>query len=169
MDINSLTRAIKQKALELGFNKIGIARVEELPEAKFLMEWLKKGFHGEMKYMKQSLEKRLNPQKLLPNAKSIICVAINYYTQDAKINSQFIGKISRYARGDDYHKVIFDKLSELENFIIEKTDAVTRICVDTNPILEKLWARKAGIGWQGKIQLLLHANLAHGSFSERLS
>jgi epoxyqueuosine reductase len=154
--VASLTQQIKQKALELGFHKIGVVRAETLaPEGEHLREWLANGFHGEMGWMEREPEKRADPQILFPDAKSIVVVALNYFTPHEHEEGDATGKISRYAWGDDYHDVLKEKLRELLVFIksLDET-ADGKICVDTAPMMDKAWAARAGLGWVGK-----HSNL----------
>jgi epoxyqueuosine reductase len=152
----TLTQKIKEKALEIGFHKVGIARAEALPrEREYLENWLERGFHAEMRWMEREPEKRADPQLLLENAKSVISVALNYFTPHEHDDSPENGKVSRYAWGDDYHDVLKEKLRRLETFITEISPTIkTKICVDTAPIMDKAWAQRAGLGWIGK-----HSNL----------
>lgn len=152
----SLTEQIKQKAIEIGFHKIGIVRVAPLDEeGEHLKEWLADGFHGEMQWMEREPEKRADPQMLFSAAKSIIVVALNYFTPHEHEENSSKGKVSRYAWGDDYHDVLKGKLRELFAFIRSTDDsAEAKICVDTAPIMDKAWAVQAGLGWLGK-----HSNL----------
>ncbi len=154
--MNSLTQKIKEKALEIGFDKVGIARAEELPEERERLEkWLADDFQAEMSWMEHEPEKRANPQLLLPGAKSVVAVALNYYTAHEHTNNSEVGKVSRYAWGDDYHDVLKEKLRALLNWImLESPDAAGKICVDTAPMMDKAWAQRAGLGWIGK-----HSNL----------
>lgn len=152
----SLTEQIKQKALEIGFHKIGIARAEILErEAVHFGQWLAGNFHGEMQWLEREPEKRSNPNLIFPEAKSVIVVALNYFTPHEHEEDSEKGKISRYAWGDDYHDVLKEKLRELLSFIktIDQT-ADGKICVDTAPVMDKAWAVRAGLGWIGK-----HSNL----------
>lgn len=152
----SLSDKIKQKALEIGFHKIGIVRAAPLEEEKeFLDEWLEKKYHGEMLWMEREPEKRANPNLLFPEARSIIVVALNYFTPHEHEEDSSKGKVSRYAWGDDYHEVLKEKLRQLLAFI-KSIDAAAegKICVDTAPIMDKAWAVRAGLGWIGK-----HSNL----------
>lgn len=143
---------IKQKALELGFSKIGIVAAEPLAgEAERLGAWLKNGMHGEMGWMERDPEKRTDPQLIFPDARSMVVVALNYYTPHGHDASPGAGKISRYAWGDDYHDVLKAKLRELLDWIkIEVPEADGKICVDTAPVMDKAWAVRAGLGWIGK-------------------
>ncbi|HLM60445.1 MAG TPA: tRNA epoxyqueuosine(34) reductase QueG [Pyrinomonadaceae bacterium] len=151
-----LTKQIKQKALEIGFHKIGIVRAEPLrEEAERLKEWLAANYHGAMQWMEREPEKRADPKLLFPEAKSIIVVALNYYTPHEHEDSDEKGKVSRYAWGDDYHDVLKEKLRELFAFIQTIDETIEgKICVDTAPIMDKAWAARAGLGWIGK-----HSNL----------
>ncbi len=148
----SLTEKIKRKSREIGFHKIGIVRAESLEtEREHLENWLDQNFHGEMRWMEREPEKRSDPKLLFPEAKSIIVVALNYYTPHEHEENPDKGKVSRYAWGDDYHDVLKEKLRELFSFIksIDET-ADGKICVDTAPIMDKAWAVRAGLGWLGK-------------------
>lgn len=148
----SLTQHIKQKALELGFAKVGIARAERLTEeGRRLREWLNRGYHGTMEWMERNVEKRVDPRAILPGAKSVICVAMNYYVPQNQPADPAMGKISRYAWGDDYHIVVSERLSRLLDFIKEEAPTATgKMYVDTGPVMDKAWAVRAGIGWLGK-------------------
>ena len=150
--VSSLTESIKQKAFEVGFQKVGIVTAEPLEgEGDKLSQWLARGFQGEMAWMKREPEKRSDPRILFPPVKSVIVVALNYYTPYKHGNDPNAGKISRYAWGDDYHDVLKEKLSELLDWIKTRDAAAEgKICVDTAPIMDKAWAVRAGIGWLGK-------------------
>jgi epoxyqueuosine reductase len=156
--VASLSARIKQKAKELGFHKTGFVRAEALPEQENnLRRWLADNYHGEMQWLEREPEKRADPRLLFPGTKSIITVAHNYFTphehdRDADASK---GKVSRYAWGDDYHDVLKEKLRALLDFIKSENDeADGKICVDTAPIMDKVWAARAGLGWIGK-----HSNL----------
>lgn len=160
----SLTDEIKEKAREIGFAKIGIAPAGALnAEAANLRKWLGRGMHGEMLWMEREPEKRTDPRAILPGAKSMIVVGLNYYTPHRHADDSRKGKISRYAWGDDYHDVLKTKLRELLAWICDKEPAVAgKACVDTAPLMEKAWAVRAGLGWLGK-----HSNVIttdHGSW-----
>ena len=154
---------IKQEAKKLGFLFCGISKAEFLEEeAPRLESWLKKDYHGQMKYMENHFDKRLDPRKLVDGAKSVISLALNYYT-DLKQGSQDAPKISKYAYGSDYHDVIKDKLKQLMEVIRAHIgDVHGRAYVDSAPVLDKAWAQKAGFGWIGKNANLL--NKQFGSF-----
>lgn len=152
----SLSEKIKRKAAEIGFQNAGI--VPALPlthEGDNLIDWLNRGFHGEMDWMAREPEKRSDPRLLFPDARSVVVVALNYYTSHEHIADAGKGKISRYAWGDDYHDVVREKLTELLDWIRgEDPSAQGKICVDTAPMMDKAWAVRAGLGWLGK-----HSNL----------
>jgi epoxyqueuosine reductase len=154
--VASLTEKIKSKALEIGFQKIGIARAEKLAaEAEHLQGWLGRSFQGEMAWMAREPEKRADPRLIFPEARSVISVALNYYTPCEHRDDAARGKISRYAWGDDYHDILKEKLRTLLEWIsAEDPKAAGKICVDTAPVMEKAWAMRSGIGWIGK-----HSNL----------
>ena len=157
----SFTEKIKQKALEIGFHKIGVARAESLvAESEYLAEWLGKNFHGEMRWMEREPEKRTDPKLIFPEAKSVVAVALNYFTPHEHETHEAKGKVSRYAWGDDYHDVVKDKLRELLAWIkSENAEVEGKICVDTAPVMDKAWAQRAGLGWIGK-----HSNLITKEF-----
>ena len=157
----SLTQRLKMKADELGFSAIGIVRAEVLnEEGPRLHEWLTRGYQASMRWLERDAEKRVDVTKVLPNVKSVICVALNYYTPSHHANSPAIGKISRYAWGDDYHLVVTKRLEKLYEFITSEIPGVTgKMYVDTGPVMEKVWAARAGIGWVGK-----HTNLITKKF-----
>jgi epoxyqueuosine reductase len=145
------TQEIKRIGLDLGFNKIGITSANQPERSSYLTQWLKKGYVGTMDWMVTHKEKRMNIDTLFPGAKSVICVAHNYFYPIYHSESNDLGKISRYACGEDYHKIMKKKLKTYLNEIRKlDTKIEGRLCVDTAPIMEKLWAEQAGIGWQGK-------------------
>ncbi|MCY7344780.1 MAG: tRNA epoxyqueuosine(34) reductase QueG [Pyrinomonadaceae bacterium] len=157
----NLTEQIKRQAIEIGFDKIGIVRAEPLvEEGEKLDEWLSKGFHAEMKWLEREPEKRKNPALIFPDAKSVIVVALNYFTAHEHEESSEKGKVSRYAWGDDYHDVLKEKLRELLAFIKTLDASIDgKICVDTAPMMDKAWAVRAGLGWLGK-----HSNIITKEF-----
>lgn len=159
----STTLLIKQLARELGFSYCGISKAEFLEEeAPRLEEWLRRGYHGKMKYMENHFDKRLDPRLLVPGAKSVISLLYNYYPQkDLARSNNF--KIAKYAYGEDYHFVIKEKLRELLFRLQEKTGQINgRAFVDSAPVMERAWAKRAGLGWIGKNALLLNRSM--GSF-----
>ena len=149
------TEMIKAEAKRLGFSFCGIARAEFLEqEAPKLEAWLKDGKNGKMEYMQNHFDKRLDPRLLVDDAKSVISVSLNYFTNE-KQEDVTAPKISKYAFGTDYHFVLKHKLKSLLNFIRTEIGEVNgRAFVDSAPVLDKVWAQKAGLGWLGK-----HSNL----------
>lgn len=146
---------IKTEAKRLGFSFCGIAKAQFLEEeAPKLEQWLSKNYNGKMDYMNNHFDKRLDPRLLVDDAKSVISVSLNYFTEEKPADNT-APKISKYAYGTDYHFVLKDKLKSLLHFIEEHIGEVNgRAFVDSAPVLDKVWAQKAGLGWQGK-----HSNL----------
>jgi epoxyqueuosine reductase len=157
------TNLIKSEAKRLGFLSCGINKAAFLEEeAPRLEKWLSQNMHGEMQYMENHFDKRLDPTKLVDNSKSVISLLYNYFPSERQKDS-LAPKISKYAYGTDYHFVIKDKLKGLLNFIQEEIgDVHGRAFVDSAPILEKTWAAKSGLGWIGKHSNLLTQQM--GSF-----
>ena len=156
------TFLIKQEASRLGFDFCGVARAEKLGEdARRLESWLGKGFHGSMQYMENHFDLRVDPTKLVPGAKSVITLMLNYFPTVGQQENR--PKISKYAYGQDYHEVIREKLKTLLGFIKEKIGEVNgRGFVDSAPVLERSWAVKSGLGWIGRNGNLINKNA--GSF-----
>ena len=157
------TKIIKSIASDLGFDFCGMSKAGFLEEeAPKLEKWLKKGYHGKMKYMENHFDKRLDPTKLVEGAKSVVSLMYNYYPkQDLAKSDSF--KIAKYAYGKDYHFVIKDKLKEFMSRIHQEIGEVDgRVFVDSAPVMERQWAAKSGLGWLGKNSLLL--NKQRGSF-----
>ncbi len=150
-----MNNEIKDFAKNLGFDLVKIIEAKQLPEAKKKIEnWINSGFEGDMKYMKKEPEKRSDPQKILSGARSIICLAMNYYQKGADSNY----KVARYAFGKDYHKVIDKKLKKLRQFIMEKTGASKqdfKLYADAGPFLERAFAAQAELGFIGKNTTLI--------------
>ncbi|MEE1118457.1 MAG: tRNA epoxyqueuosine(34) reductase QueG, partial [Bacteroidales bacterium] len=139
---------VKEKAISLGFNDCGAAKVEQLPTSKF-DEWIKKGYNANMNYLNNYHSQRFNPCELLEGAKTVFSFIISYNTENQI--EQYTHKIASYAQGFDYHKVIKNKLYILlEELKALYPDFQAKICVDTAPVMEKHWAVKAGLGWIGK-------------------
>ena len=141
---------IKTEAKNLGFFSCGISKAEFLEdEAPRLEKWLKEEKHGKMSYMENHFDKRLDPRLLVPDAKSVISLLLNYFTETEQSNNA--PKISKYAYGTDYHYVIKDKLKKLFLAINNKIGEINgRVFVDSAPVMEKSWAVRSGLGWQGK-------------------
>ncbi len=146
---------IKKRASELGFLACGVAKAEFLEEeAPRLESWLKENRHGQMYYMENHFDMRLDPRLLVEGAKSVISLSYNYFPNEHQRNDSF--KIAKYAYGTDYHFVVKEKLKELLEFIREEIGEVNgRAFVDSAPVLEHTWAQKAGIGWVGKNSLTI--------------
>jgi len=160
----TLARKIKERALFEGFNKVGIVGAESLDdEGRRLKEWLARGHHGEMSWMARDVHKRISPQEIFPQARSVVVVALNYFTPNQHQQNPATGKVSRYAWGDDYHDVVKEKLLSLLSWIKEQEPrAEGKVCVDIQPTMDKAWAVRAGLGWLGK-----HSNVItteHGSW-----
>lgn len=143
---------IKARALELGFTGVGIARAGVLEEeGDRLQEWLGRGYHAGMAWMARGVDRRTDPGALLQGAKSVIALALNYYAAVEHENSPGRGKISRYAWGDDYHDVLGARLEQMSKWMATEFPGIqTKHYVDTGPIMDKVWAQRAGIGWEGK-------------------
>jgi epoxyqueuosine reductase len=161
----TLTERIKGEARRLGFQAVGVSRsTSKRPESGHLKEWLARGYQGEMTWMARTAGKRSNPALVLPGVRSIVSVGMNYYTTDEPNDDPGHGRIARYARGKDYHRVLTDRLELLAAFIDrEVLDSKSRVYVDTGPIMEKAWAQRAGLGWIGK-----HSNLVSGQYGSWL-
>jgi len=157
------TTLIKTQAKALGFLSCGISKADFLEdEAPKLEQWLNQNHHGEMSYMANHFDKRLNPRLLVPGAKSVVSLLLNYYTDQSQEDPE-APKISQYAFGEDYHSVIKDKLKTLMTYIHEEIGAVDgRVFVDSAPVMDKAWAAKSGLGWVGKNTNLISKKV--GSF-----
>jgi epoxyqueuosine reductase len=156
------TRLIKQEAARLGFDYCGISPARFLEEeAPHLENWLNRNMHGQMGYMANHFDMRLDPRLLVPGAKSVVSLMLNYYPEE--LQAEGIPKISKYAYGEDYHKVIKRKLKELINTLKEQVGDVNgRAFVDSAPVLDRAWAKSSGLGWIGKNGNLI--NKGAGSF-----
>ena len=153
----TLTAQIKAKALEMGFDLVGIALAKPHEDFHFFNEWIGKGYQGGMAYLERGREKRGDPSIILPGAKSFICCGLNYFQGFSKRG------ISNYAWGEDYHEVFLEKLKELERFILEiAPQGRMKSYVDTGAILERSYAAGAGLGWIGKNTCLIDTK--KGSF-----
>ncbi|WP_018476931.1 tRNA epoxyqueuosine(34) reductase QueG [Pontibacter roseus] len=159
------TYLIKQKARELGFMYCGISKADFLEEeAPRLENWLKQNMHGQMHYMENHFDKRLDPRLLVEGAKSVVSLLLNYYPEkETQQPDEGTYKVSKYAYGTDYHFVIKDKLKDLLRYINEEVGEVGGRCfVDSAPVLDKAWAKKSGLGWVGKNSNLITPQV--GSF-----
>jgi len=147
---------IRNKALDIGFSKVGFADAR-IPEdaSRHLAEWLDRGYHASMGWMQNTRARRCDPSEVVPGVRTIISLAVNYYTDHQHEGDPSTGKISRYAWGDDYHDVVGGMLRRLWSWMeTEFPGMAGRYYVDTGPVMEKVWAQQAGIGWIGK-----HTNL----------
>jgi epoxyqueuosine reductase len=155
---------LKQRLLsfarEIGFDSCRIAACGSAPHVDEFRNWLDEGGHGEMSYMERGEEKRCDPQKVLPGARSIVVLALNYFQGDPKAGDTpaATGKIARYARGDDYHDLVANKLDKIDEFL-RAFDGQQKCYVDTGPVLERDHAAEAGIGWHGKSTMLIDERL----------
>lgn len=155
---------MRELARELGIDKVGVAPADKLPDQAF-RTWLGRGYQASMSYMERNLDKRANPSLLLEGAQSVISVFVNYY--ESEFPSKLEGHVSRYAAGEDYHHILKDKLYTLAHGLMPSTTHLTkkeqlkhfRVFVDSAPVMEKEWAVRAGIGWQGK-----HSNVITRDF-----
>jgi epoxyqueuosine reductase len=162
-DLLNHSSMIKAEACRLGFNACGISQAEYLNnDARQLVKWLHKSYHGSMVYMENHVEKRVNPAKLVEGAKSVISVILNYYPANTQ-EDRDAPVISKYAYGEDYHKVIKKKLILLLHYINETISTTKgRAFVDSAPVLDRAWAARAGLGWIGKNTSLISPKI--GSF-----
>ena len=163
MDVRSRhTQWIKDEALRLGFDSCGVSQAKFLEdEAPRLESWLQNGFHGKMSYMENHFDKRLDPTLLVPGARSVISLTYNYFPEEFQRTDSY--KLSKYAYGEDYHKVVKDKLRYLIACMQERIGSFhARIFTDSAPIMERSWAQRSGLGWIGKHSLLI--SKSKGSF-----
>jgi epoxyqueuosine reductase len=162
---SALTEAVKAKALELGFDRVAIGPAAPPERGPAFEAWLASGYAGTMDYLLRGREKRLDPDKVLPGARSLIAVALNYY-QGPVPEEESWAPIARYAWGQDYHDVMIPRLESLRAFLKRAAgpEVSGRVYVDTGPVLERELAARAGLGWVGKNSLLLHPELGSWFF-----
>jgi epoxyqueuosine reductase len=160
--VSKNTAIVKRIATDLGFQFCGISKAAFLEDdARNLESWLNNGYHGEMKYMENHFDKRLNPTLLVEGSKSVVSLLLNYFPTQKQNPESF--KISKYAYGQDYHLVIKDKLKLFYEKIQDEIGEVHgRFFVDSAPVMDKVWARKSGLGWIGKNGNIIHPK--KGSF-----
>ncbi|MGB8510798.1 MAG: tRNA epoxyqueuosine(34) reductase QueG [Pyrinomonadaceae bacterium] len=146
------TTLVKERARVEGFDSVGVVRAVPLADERArLHEWLARGHQAGMAWMERDTERRTDPRLLLPSARSVVAVALNYYTPHEHGDEPATGKISRYAWGDDYHDVVGERLRALLAWIKEQwPEAEGKVCVDAQPTMDKAWAVRAGLGWIGK-------------------
>jgi len=163
----TLSEHVKLEAKALGFADVGIARISDAPVRKHgnrLASWLDRHLYGTMAWMARDPSRRADPRRILPGCRSIVCVAMNYYTDQQADERAGYGRIARYAWGRDYHDVLMQRLDQLQTAIRQLApDARMRAYVDTGPVMEKAWAQEAGLGWIGK-----HSNLVSTRFGSWL-
>jgi epoxyqueuosine reductase len=159
----NLSVSIKHKLHELGFDIWGIAKSRSLDEyGPFLEKWVEAGMHDKMGYLARDISKRLNPVNLFPEAKSLVVTGLSYYTENKQKDPK-APVLSRYTYGIDYHDVITAKLEKMLDWLRSSVPGTEgRIVVDTASLLEKAWAREAGLGWQGRHSIMINKNI--GSF-----
>jgi epoxyqueuosine reductase len=151
----ALTDSVREEARRLGFFKMGVARPGPLPAVDRFDNWLLQGMHGEMQYLQRQAPKRKDPGLLLPDVRSILVLALNYFPGDILTDDPLRGRISRYACGTDYHRILLTRLEELLAFVRSRQSEARGLCyVDTGPIAEKVWGAQTSLGWMGK-----HSNL----------
>lgn len=162
-ELSTYSRLIKDEALRLGFNGVGIAAAGVLTkEAVHLENWLEKGYHAGLGYMERNTDLRTDPSRLVEGARSVICVFLNYYPQAVQ-SDPYAPVLSKYAYGKDYHSVMKGMLKSLLNFTVNLIPGTTgRVFTDSAPVLEHAWASLSGLGWIGKNSLLLTQE--YGSF-----
>lgn len=157
VDQSKLIREFRQEAQALGFDQVGISRAERLDqEAIRLEQWLNKGHHGQMTWMENHFDKRVDPSLLVPGAKSVISLVYNYQTDQIQKDHE-APKVSKYAYGEDYHFVLKRKLKSLLQWLRSQLGDINGRCfVDSAPVMEREWAKRSGLGWLGKNTLLIH-------------
>ena len=157
MDKREITRALKIKAKEMGFIGIAIAKAQHMDEeAGRLESWLNQNNHGEMSYLENYFDKRVDPTLLVPGSKSVISLMYNYYTEERQ-EDPLAPKLAMYAYGKDYHKTVKKKLIHLFKWMTESYGEIDGRCfVDSAPVLERDWAKRSGLGWVGKHTLLIN-------------
>jgi epoxyqueuosine reductase len=164
-DPAALTDVLRLAAREQGIDKVGIARADATGEAERLAEWLGRGFHADMGWMERWREKRVDPRELVPGARSVVCAALNYYREAPREAGPAEGKVARYAWGEDYHRVLKDKLrAVLERLLESDPELRGRVFVDTAPLQEKFWAQQAGLGWRGKHSNVITTDLGSWAY-----
>jgi epoxyqueuosine reductase len=163
MDRHQLTAELKQRARAAGFDLCGLAPAGPSERAAFLRHWLDAGRHGEMAWMAGRFAERADVRKYLPGAKSVVCCAMSYNVElQPPPRAAASGRIARYALGEDYHQTLKSRLLLLADWLRAAAGGETRACVDTAPVLEREWAARSGVGWQGKNTCTI--NSGYGSY-----
>jgi epoxyqueuosine reductase len=164
MTTRELTQQLKAEALRLGFDRVGIAPAVSVPGHSWFLEWLGAGRAAGMNYLERQAEARRHPDRVLEGVRSVVMVSVVYGHLSTEPNSRSEGKIARYARGPDYHRVLWDRLEKLLDWLRGVCPGINgRVVVDTAPLLERDYARLAGLGWIGKNTMLIDRRL--GSFT----
>lgn len=156
------TQRIKDKALKLGFDLVGITPAQDSPELAFFERWVTMGYAGEMNYLRRNLDRRRDIQQVVPGAQSVVVCGLNYdtaYPYSTELDDRERGWIARYAWGMDYHDYMWSKLGELQTFVAEMTPGHGKLYVDTGPVVERVYAKYAGLGWFGKNTCTLNQRL----------
>jgi len=154
----ALTGLVKARALELGFDRVAIGPAVSPEHGEAMRRWLEAGYAGTMGYLERRLGERLEPARVLPGARSVVCVALNYYQGEPAPDPSWT-PVARYAWGRDYHDVMTPRLEALAAVLSEAGGAASKAYVDTGPVLERDLAARAGLGWVGKNTMLLHPEL----------
>ena len=156
----AILKSLKKESEALGFHNFGVAKVPMKLRRDYYNQWIKEGKHGTMAWMENNNERRLNPESLMPEAKSILVFAMNYYQKDPERNF----RVAKYALGKDYHSLIYKRLKKICRFLKENYYSDQKPYVDTGPVLEKPIAEAAGLGWQGKSTILVEKKRGTWSF-----
>lgn len=156
----AILKSLKKESEALGFHNFGVAKVPMELRRDYYNQWIKEGKHGTMAWMENNNERRLNPESLMPEAKSILVFAMNYYQKDPERNF----RVAKYALGKDYHSLIYKRLKKICRFLKENYHSDQKPYVDTGPVLEKPIAEAAGLGWQGKSTILVEKKRGTWSF-----
>ena len=156
----AILKSLKKESEALGFHNFGVAKVPMELRRDYYNQWIKEGKHGTMAWMENNNERRLNPESLMPEAKSILVFAMNYYQKDPERNF----RVAKYALGKDYHSLIYKRLKKICRFLKENYHSDQKPHVDTGPVLEKPIAEAAGLGWQGKSTILVEKKRGTWSF-----
>lgn len=155
-ELSARSAAVKEKSRELGLDRCGIAEAGSLDEEDRFGQWLEQGYHAGMQWLARTQGVRQDIRQFLPQARSVVVVSHNYYLDAPAESGVGAGRVARYAWGRDYHKVLYRRLRILSKFLQGiDPDAVSRICVDSGPVMERAWAARAGLGWIGKHGLLV--------------
>lgn len=160
MTSREATAFLKAEALRLGFMEARVARADFLSDqAPKLEAWLRQGLQGSMRYLENHFDKRLDPRLLVPGAQSVVSLAFNYFPEPSSLEGEGRPRVARYAYGEDYHRVVKDRLFELLDGLRSAIGPLEARCfVDSAPVMERAWAERSGLGWVGKNSLLLRKN-----------